>query len=509
MVATVRASSTSASKIATDVVVVGIASSEDHPVLAGGAGALDDAFGGALARALAAAGASGRAEETVRIPTLGAVRAPAILAVGLGPRSEGYSPDLLRRASGAATRALRGTRRVATSLAAANADRAEPADLRAVAEGSLLGAYDFVDFRQDSLAGRGAPVRDVTVLTSGARTSEVGRTLTRAGVVAEAVERVRDLVNTPPGDLPPAALAELAAVTGRRAGLKVEVLDEAVLRRRGYGGITGVGQGSARPPRLVSLRWRPPRAARHVALVGKGITFDSGGLSLKPAKSMEWMKADMAGAASVFATAVAAAQLRLPVAVTAWMPLAENMPGGGAIRPGDVLSLYGGKRVEVLNTDAEGRLVLGDALARAAEDSPDVIIDVATLTGAQIVALGARVTGVMANDDSLRAQVVAASEAAGEQAWPMPLPGELRKGLDSHVADLRNIGDAKLGGGMLVAGLFLREFVPAAQRWAHLDIAGPSYNDGAPHGYTPRGGTGAAVATLIEFLDDIAGQGAG
>jgi leucyl aminopeptidase len=505
MVATLRASSASAATVAVDAIVVGLVSTSDSPALAGGAEDLDAAFGGRLAAALAAAGARGGAEETVRIPTLGVVRAPAILAVGLGAAAEHYPTALLRRASGSAARALRGTRRIATTLAAANGAAGGVAEVRAVSEGTLLGAYDFVDFRGTSRAGRPAPVAEATVLTGAARSPEVRAALARARVVAAAVHRVRDLVNTPPGDLPPAALADIAASAGRGAGLRVEVLEEAALRRRGYGGISGVGQGSARPPRLVALRWRPPRATRHVALVGKGITFDSGGLSLKPPKSMEWMKSDMAGAASVLATVLAAAELRLPVAVTAWMPLAENMPGGGAIRPGDVLSLYGGTRVEVLNTDAEGRLVLGDALVRAAEDSPDVIIDVATLTGAQITALGARTTGVMANDDALRAEVVAASDTAGEQSWPMPLPAELRGGLDSAVADLRNIGDAQQGGGMLVAGVFLREFVPAGQPWAHLDIAGPSYNEGAPHGYTPRGGTGAAVATLIQFLDGAAG----
>ncbi|MHB8453033.1 MAG: leucyl aminopeptidase family protein, partial [Mycobacteriales bacterium] len=183
---------------------------------------------------------------------------------------------------------------------------------------------------------------------------------------------------------------------------------------------------------------------------------------------------------------------------------AENMPSGQAIRPGDVLTMYGGRRVEVQNTDAEGRLLLGDALARAAEDKPDLLVDVATLTGAQIVALGSRTCAVMANHDSARGRVLAAAEAAGEAFWPMPLPAELRPGLDSSVADLANMGDAKLGGGMLVAGLFLREFVPDSLPWAHLDIAGPAFNSGSPHGYTPRGGTGVAVATLVQLLADLA-----
>jgi leucyl aminopeptidase len=240
-----------------------------------------------------------------------------------------------------------------------------------------------------------------------------------------------------------------------------------------------------------------------VALVGKGITFDSGGLSLKPPQSMETMKSDMAGAAAVLATAIAAARLELPVDVVSWLPLAENMPSGTAIRPSDVLTMYGGKRVEVLNTDAEGRLVLADALTRAAEESPDLIVDVATLTGAQIVALGNRVSAVMANDDALRDAVVAAGQRSGEAMWPMPLPPDLRKGLDSPIADLANMGDAKAGGGMLVAGLFLQEFVAPGVRWAHLDIAGPSFNTGEPWGYTPKGGTGVPVRTLLEVLSTL------
>src|SRR5690606_19171063 len=231
--------------------------------------------------------------------------------------------------------------------------------------------------------------------------------------------------------------------------------------------------------------------------VGKGITFDSGGLSIKPAKSMETMKSDMAGAAAVLHTVLAAAALELPVAVTGWLCLAENMPSGTAQRPSDVITQRGGKTVEVLNTDAEGRLVLADGLAAACEEKPDVVVDIATLTGAQVVALGARVSAVMGDDD-VRQAVVDAAETAGEQFWPMPLPSELRASLDSKVADLANIGDRM--GGMLVGGLFLREFVGETP-WAHLDIAGPAFNDGAPYGYTPSGGTGVGVRTLLGFLE--------
>jgi leucyl aminopeptidase len=280
----------------------------------------------------------------------------------------------------------------------------------------------------------------------------------------------------------------------------VEVLDEKALAKGGYGGILGVGQGSVRPPRLVRISYRPARAVKHIAFVGKGITFDSGGLSLKPNDAMVTMKCDMAGAAAVLTAVVAIAKLAPKVAVTAYGALAENMPSGSAQRPSDVLTIYGGKTVEVLNTDAEGRLVMADALVRAGEDEPDLIVDVATLTGACVVALGTRVSGIMANDDDLLARLRETSERAGDAMWPLPLPGELREKLDSAVADIANIGER--WGGALSAGVFLKEFVGENIKWAHLDIAGPAFNEGSPYGYTPKGGTGAAVRTLVQIAQD-------
>ena len=281
------------------------------------------------------------------------------------------------------------------------------------------------------------------------------------------------------------------------------VLDENDLAKEGYGGILAVGMGSAHPPRLVRLEYTHPDADRTVVFAGKGITFDSGGLSLKPSKSMETMKADMSGAAAVLGALQAIAAFAPTVNVVGYLPLAENMPGGGAQRPSDVITIYGGKTVEVLNTDAEGRLVLADALARAVADGPSLLIDVATLTGAQVVALGVRTAGVMASDDALAAQVADSAGRAGEAMWPMPMPEELRKGLDSSVADIANVA-AERSGGMLVGGLFLREFVPGGVRWAHLDIAGPAFNDGAAYGYISKGGTGAAVRTLVQVALDVA-----
>ncbi len=492
-----------------DAVVVGVMKGPDGPVLAPGAEDIDAALGGGLAATLATLGSTGAVEEVTRLPGGGALTAPLLAAVGLGPAPDGADPaapgtgpvdrETLRRAAGAAVRALatpaaaRGAGagpRIALALPARDA-----ADAEAVALGALLGGYTFTRYRADSAAPSA-----VTVLTPAADDAVVPA---RARALADAVTLTRDLVNTAPSDLPPAALAAEAERVASAAGLDAEVLDEKALAEQGYGGILGVGQGSVNPPRLVRLEYAPPQAAATLVFVGKGITFDSGGLSLKPSKSMETMKCDMGGAAAVLAALQAIAALQPPVRVIGYLPLAENMPSGTAQRPSDVLTMYGGKTVEVLNTDAEGRLVMADALARSAADGPDVLIDVATLTGAQLVALGPRISAVMANDDALRDAVVAAADRAGEAAWPMPLPAELRKGLDSTVADLSNVA-ADRSGGMLVAGLFLREFVPPGVRWAHLDIAGPAFNDGSPHGYTPRGGTGAATRTLIQVALDAA-----
>jgi leucyl aminopeptidase len=348
-------------------------------------------------------------------------------------------------------------------------------------------------------------VEAVTVVTPDARDRAAKAAARRAEVIAEAVAQCRDLVNTPPSHLHPKEFADAAAELAGAAGVDVEVLDERALKKGGYGGILGVGQGSTNPPRLVRLAYRPAKARKTLALVGKGITFDSGGLSLKPSPAMEWMKSDMGGAATVITATAAIARLGLPVNVIGYAPMSENMPSGTAIRPSDVLSMYGGKRVEVLNTDAEGRLILADAIVRAGEDQPDYLVDMATLTGAQLVALGSLTSAVMANDDALRDRLCAAAERAGELAWPMPLPKELRKSLDSDVADIANMGDRY--GGMLVAGLFLADFVPDGTPWAHIDMAGPAFNQAEAWGYTPRGGTGAVVRTIIELAEDIAAAG--
>ncbi len=500
MSTTLSITDTSPHLIDADALVIAVHAGADGPLPAPGTKDVDDALGGTLVATLTALGATGEAGEVTKIATGGRLGAPLIAAVGIGSGGGDapVEPEVLRRAAGAAVRAVTGPRgngrprswRIALALPARDQAEAE-----AAAVGALLGGYTFRRYRSE-------PAGDIAIilLASGSHAAEAAR---RAEVLATAVALVRDLVNTGPSDLVPAAFAARAEQIAAGAGLGITVLDEQALAEGGYGGILGVGQGSVHPPRLVRLEYAPPQASRTLVLAGKGITFDSGGLSLKPAKAMETMKSDMGGAAAVLAAIQAIAALDVPVRVIGYLPLAENMPSGTAQRPSDILTAYGGTTVEVLNTDAEGRLVLADALARSASDSPDVLVNVATLTGAQVVSLGTRVAGVMANDDALRDAVVDAAGRAGEAMWPMPLPDELRKGLESAVADLTNVAPDR-NGGMLVAGLFLREFVPLGVRWAHLDIAGPSYNDGPPYGYTPKGGTGAATRTLVQIAQDMA-----
>jgi leucyl aminopeptidase len=490
-VTNLRLASAENASLDVDAVVVGVVANDSGIVLAPGADGVDQAFGGKLVAALTGLGATGKPGEVTKVPSLGNLAAPVVVAVGLG---ESYDDDALRRGAGAALRSLAGSSSAAVLLPAAT-----PAAVTAVTTGALLGNYSYLTYRTGD--GHKRPVAEVTIV--GATGDGADEAMRRAEVIAGSVTLVRDLVNTPPSDLRPGDLAETAERVGRDAGLSVEVLDEKALADGGYGGIVGVGQGSASPPRLVRLAYEHPEATRTVAFVGKGITFDSGGLSLKPADAMDWMKSDMGGAAAVLGALRAIGKLGPKVNAVGYLCVAENMPSGTAQRPSDVLTIYGGRTVEVLNTDAEGRLVMADALVRAGEDDPDLIVDIATLTGAQLVALGARTAGVMANDDDVREKVVRAAVRTGEPSWPMPLPEELRKNLDSTVADIANISGDRWGG-MLVAGVFLKEFVPAGVRWAHIDIAGPSFNKGDAYGYTPKGGTGAGVRTLVQIALDAA-----
>ncbi|MDW5612852.1 MULTISPECIES: leucyl aminopeptidase [Mycolicibacterium] len=446
--------------------------------------------------ALQALGAKGGSEQLTRV-VVPALPVTSVLAVGLGKSRDDWSAETIRRAAGAAARSLSGVEHVITTLS--------DLDLEATIEGLVLGAYRFSEFRSEKTAPKDAGVRKITVLAPDTKAATKDAAA-HAEAVAAAVATARDFVNTPPSHLFPAEFAKRAKALGEAAGLQVEVLDEKALARDGYGGIVGVGKGSSRPPRLVRLaHLGGGRKGKKVALVGKGITFDTGGISIKPAANMHHMTSDMGGAAAVIATVLLAARRRLPIDVVAYVPMAENMPSATAQRPGDVLTQYGGITVEVLNTDAEGRLILADAIARACEDAPDYLIETSTLTGAQTVALGARTPGVMGSDD-FRDRVAGISQAVGENGWAMPLPEELKDDLKSTVADLANVSGSRFAG-MLVAGTYLREFVADGVEWAHIDVAAPAYNSGGPWGYTPKGGTGVPTRTMFAVLEDIAANG--
>jgi leucyl aminopeptidase len=509
-------------ELAVDAVVLGVYSHDGETgplLLAGGAESIAAAFDGALTRTLHQLGATGAVGEVTKLATLGTVTAPVVAAVGLGPEPAGAAPapEVLRRAAGTAVRALAGADTVALALPVSEDDAASGPDgsrdalrttLRAVAEGALLGGYRFAGYRSRPQPGRREPVRSLVLHVPDAKDRAARAEADRARVVAAAVTRTRDWVNMPPNDLRPPEFADSVAEVAGAAGLAVEVLDERALRRGGYGGILAVGQGSQAPPRLVRLAYEPASGgsrAPRVALVGKGITFDSGGVSIKPAQGMWEMKSDMAGAAAVAAVMLAVAALKPRLRVTAYVPMAENMPSGSSYRPGDVVTMFDGTRVEVLNTDAEGRMILADAVARACQDGCDYLLETSTLTGGQVVALGKRVAGVMGTPEMCE-RVRVAGDAVGEPTWPMPLPDDVRQGMESEVADISQVNASMdRAGHMLQGGIFLREFVPDGLPWAHIDIAGPSYHAGEPTGYWTKGGTGVPVRTLLALLEDLAG----
>ncbi|MEW2381928.1 leucyl aminopeptidase [Micromonospora sp. NPDC047707] len=511
---------TDPAELAVDAIVIGVHSQTGEPaagsghaatlLLASGAESIAAAFDGKLTETLALLGATGGPGEVIKLATLGTVTAPVVAAVGLGPEPTGAAPapEALRRAAGAAVRSLAGASRVALALPLPD-DTDAPAALRAVAEGALLGGYRFAGYKTRPQPARREPVAEVLVSVPDAGDAVATAEVARAQAVTDAVRRTRDWVNTAPNDLRPPAFADAVAAAAREAGLAVEVLDEAALREGGYGGIVAVGQGSEAPPRLVRISYTPAGGGtgKRVALVGKGITFDTGGISIKPAQGMWEMKSDMAGAAAVAAAMLAVAALKPSVPVTAYLPMAENMPSGTSYRPGDVITMFDGKRVEVLNTDAEGRMILADAIARACADGCDYLFETSTLTGGQVIALGKKVAGVMGTPE-LCDRVKVAGDAVGEPAWPMPLPDDVRKGMDSDVADISQVNAGMdRAGHMLQGGVFLREFVTADVSWAHIDIAGPSYHSGEPTGYWTKGGTGVPVRTLLHLIEDVAANG--
>jgi leucyl aminopeptidase len=444
----------------------------------------------------------GERGDTLLVPNTGidGLAARSILLVGVGKKTNAGA-DAVRLAAGKVARQLSKRGSVATTLAQAGGRGAVEA-VQAVVEGLILGAYRFDRYKSEK--DDPPALERVTVLGTARWDAKAARAaIERGRVVAESAAWARDLVNTPARDMTPAALAMAAEVMAKEVGLRIEVWDERRLERGGFGGILGVGQGSVNPPRMIELSYRGAAASSApIALSGKGISFDSGGLSIKTSDGMETMKCDMGGAASILGTMRAIAILKPKVNVIAAIPSAENMPSGSATRPGDVLTHRGGRTSEVLNTDAEGRLVLADALAYLAEKKPRAIVDTATLTGACMVALGEEIWGVFGTDRALVRDLLAAGQAAGEPGWELPLHRPYRKLIDSQIADVKNIG--KRYGGAITAALFLGDFVGDVP-WAHVDIAGPAFAEKAGDLW-PKGATGVPVRTLVSYVIGQAGR---
>lgn len=418
------------------------------------------------------------------------------LMVGIATQ---YTANDLREAMGAGVRASGDQAELVVDLPFAS-----QVELRAATEGALLADYSF-----DLFKGSTPSVSKLNALKMVSPHRLTRKTLDELTISSAAISQARDLINTPPNVLYPETFAAEIKKLAKGTGATVEIWDVPKLKQEKCIGILSVGKGSVRTPRLIKIEYRPKGASKHLALVGKGITFDSGGLTLKPGLGMLGMKYDMAGAATVGLAAIAIAKLGLPVRVTAYLCVAENLPSGSATRPNDVIKYRNGKTVEVTNTDAEGRLVLADGLILASEQRPDLIVDVATLTGAARVALGVRTAGLMGTENGVQ-KLQSAAATSGEALWAMPLPKELRSQLNSDIADMINskLGDAS--GGMLVGGHFLKEFIGPKVKggteildWAHLDIAGPANNDGAPYGHTPKGATGVMLRTLVEVAKSL------
>lgn len=493
---TVTLTDRSADKVSAPVLVVMTLSVDGKAVVA--PGCVDAQVESAITEALATLGAAGDADEVTKLAGV-AGTSGLVVAAGSGLKTEPTDADAeaVRRAAGSAARALNDVAHASFGFPCTTTELTV-----ATVEGLLFGAYEYTAYRVTGPKPK--PLAKATVSSTVAKASGTKTGVKRAQVVAQEQAWARDLVNQPPLDLYPASFAADVKKHFTGTEVKVQITDEKALARQNCGGLVGVGRGSARPPRLVTLTYKPAKAKAHIALVGKGITFDSGGLCIKPADGMKTMKCDMAGAAAVAAATAAIAALDLPIAVTTYLCLAENLTGSDAQRPGDVVTMPNGKTVEIINTDAEGRLVMADGLVFASKTNPDAVIDVATLTGAAVLSLGQRTTAVLSNTDALRDEVLAAAGTAGEAMWPIPLLDELRPSMKSQVADVKHTGERM--GGMITAALFLREFVGESADgeqlpWAHLDIAGPAFNEAGAYGYTPAGGTGHGVRTLVALAE--------
>ncbi|MFO1518654.1 MAG: leucyl aminopeptidase [bacterium] len=459
---------------------------------------LDKLLAGIVSQTLKKEEFKGKAGEIKVFHTHHKIKAPYVFIVGLG-ESKKFNLEFLRKAAGKLAQAAEGlkAKKVVFNAPETCKDLSSPEEIaQALTEGFVLGTYRFTRYK--SKKENGATLSQVLLTTaSSSEKAALTKGISVGQIVSQATNYTRDLINTPAADKPPEFLAREAQ---KIPGIRTRVFKISDLKRMGMGGILGVGKGSRFPPVLIEMVYRPSgKPKKRIALVGKGVTFDSGGLSLKPAKSMETMKDDMSAAATLLGVMKTLKALKPKVEVRAYIPSAENMPGGGAMRPGDVLKMHNGKTVEVLNTDAEGRLILADALAYAAKQKPDWMINLATLTGACLVALGDLYSAILGNNPELIQKMIDTGKKAGENLWELPLVEDYKEEMKSSVADIQNIGGPY--GGTINGGLFLQEFVDDIP-WAHIDIAGPSWAN-KPWAYAPKGGTGIMVRTLCRLLTGV------
>ncbi|OGS50305.1 MAG: hypothetical protein A3K65_07930 [Euryarchaeota archaeon RBG_16_68_12] len=488
-----------------EAVVVNLFEGVEHP--GGATGAVDAAMGHQIASLIATGDVSGKFKDVAVLPTFDRIPANRVLVVGLGKRND-FTMDRVREVSARGATKVReiGLKTFATVVHGAGVGDLDLGDAtEAVVEGTLLGLYRYTEHKTEPEKKR---VEAMTILNMDkARGNAIRDAVHRASVLASTVNFVRDLVNAPSNAKTPTVLADRFKAAAREAGARCTVVNEDQAAKLGFGGLLGVARGSDEPPRFVVVEWGGGGRAKPIVLVGKGITFDTGGISLKPQEGMlgpMWeMKTDMSGAAAAVGAVLAAARLKLPLNVVAMAPLSENMPSGKAQKPGDVLKAYGGITVEVENTDAEGRLVLADALAYAKERKPQAIVDLATLTGSCVFALGKHAAGLFATDPKLRDRIVRAGETVGERVWELPLWDEYEEQIKSDVADVKNTGGRY--GGAITAARFLRRFAEGVP-WAHLDIAGVAFIGGGPENpkkeYLPKGASGWGVRLLVRMLQD-------
>ncbi len=466
-------------------------------VLEGAAREVDSLLGGLIHAIYAGGEFKADLGELITIHPMGKLAAERVVVVGLGAGEKMHSRRI-RRASATAARQLQqtGARHIVLALHSEefNLDPGEAA--QAEVEGALLGLYTFKKYKHSGAGTNGRNISKINLLVDAANGATLDQAVKRGMALAEATNFARDLVNEPPNVLSPFELANRTSSMAKRLGLECEILDRPQMQELGMGGLLAVAQGSAEPPKFIILRYRSASQSKGMALVGKGITFDSGGLSLKPSEQMQQMKTDMAGAAAVIGAMYAIAILKPAINVTALVPATENMPGGTAYRPGDILRIMNGMTIEIVNTDAEGRLVLADALSYAVKESLSPIIDVATLTSGIVVALGSVMSGLFCNDQALASEIIAAGQVAGEKFWPMPLDEEYEEEIQSDVADIKQTGGRSASSAK--AAKILEHFVGDTQ-WAHLDIAGTDFIENQKP-YQEKGATGVAVRTLAELV---------